>query len=64
MNGINGHCPAGTLRGIYCPRCNTGAPLPVTHTERLGVGAVRRRRKCKHCAYRVVTVERVTRPAK
>jgi len=42
--------------GIRCPRCGC-AHWYVTHTERLPGDRIRRRRQCRHCGYRTVTVE-------
>jgi len=44
-------------RGLECPHCGCRHFL-VLHTERL-VNQIRRRRECRHCAWRTTTVERV-----
>jgi hypothetical protein len=44
-------------RGIACPRCGC-CHLHTTHTEPLPSGRIRRRRVCRYCGRRVITVER------
>src|SRR5262245_33764135 len=43
-------------RGILCPRCG-GKAFHVTNTEQLTGGQTRRRKVCRGCGHKVVTVE-------
>jgi hypothetical protein len=43
-------------RGIRCRVCGC-QHLEVTHTERLRNGTVRRRRTCRHCGNKYVSIE-------
>ena len=43
--------------GLICPRCGCEHWLVVYTRRRLG-GTVLRRRECRHCGRRIVTIER------
>ena len=43
-------------RGIECRRCGC-RHLLTTNTEPLADGRVRRRKRCRHCGQKIVTIE-------
>ena len=48
---------APDARGLTCPRCGCHH-FRVVETRRVEGGRIRRRRECRHCGWRVSTVER------
>lgn len=42
--------------GLRCPTCGLGR-FETTHTEPLPTGRIRRRKRCRDCGARVVTLE-------
>ncbi len=47
---------AADERGIECPRCGC-RHFHVLYTRRSIGGRIQRRRECRHCGYRLTTVE-------
>jgi len=45
-------------QGLECPRCGCRHFL-VVYTRPMPGGRIQRRRECRHCGWRVTTVERV-----
>ena len=48
--------PGKMSEGITCRQCGCG-DLPVTNTEKMPNGMIRRRRKCRNCGAKKVTYE-------
>jgi len=49
-------------RGIECPRCGC-RHFHVLYTRRSIGGRIQRRRECRHCGYRLTTIEHAVGPA-
>jgi transcriptional regulator NrdR family protein len=47
---------AHSNRGLECPRCGC-RHFETTHTQPMNDGRIRRRKRCRHCQYRIVTYE-------
>lgn len=59
MNGkvVHSRPESVTQQGIRCPKCGC-AHLRVIYTRKTWGGALRRRRECRNCGYRITTTER------
>lgn len=53
---MNNSKSSDSPRGIECPQCGCRY-FYTTHTEPLRDGRIRRRKECRHCGRRVVTLE-------